>query len=516
MEDSGSDALSDAKPIRVCFVAPHSYSLFNRGTHFVFGGIEVQAYLTAIELARRPGFEVSFVVFNHGQPRRTVDNVDVIPYTKTLSWRARLRALFRASKPKEPSKTEDPTSVMMAVGNEGVNASRSPTPVVQKGSGTPGKGRIVRLRESPITRPIYFGFMAVQNMIDFLRVLHWAWDLRTAHRKSMKSSVIPEGYYYYVQDADRVRTYCNIDADLFIGFGANDLTAELVACARLLERRVLLIAASDSDFHDSYFWGSNIRNYYGDLGDRCHYALVRAHHLITQNTQQKELALKEFRRESTVIANPIDLSASKESCRSFEDREHILWIGKADKTKQPEVLVAVAQALPEIKFYMVLNPSHEVIEQEVRSSAPSNVTIVAGVARSEVPELMERAFALLNTSRFEGYPNTFLEAYRASAAVVSLNVDPNDVISSEGTGVFASGDLGQLVDGCKRVATEPESWRSMSKAGKSYVHRVHGQAVIVDELISQINLALNNTEDIADTLPRSSGGRPLAPAYYQD
>jgi predicted Fe-S protein YdhL (DUF1289 family) len=90
------------------------------------------------------------------------------------------------------------------------------------------------------------------------------------------------------------------------------------------------------------------------------------------------------------------------------------------------------------------------------------------------------------------------------------------VISSEGTGVFASGDLGQLVDGCKRVATEPESWRSMSKAGKSYVHRVHGQAVIVDELISQINLALNNTEDIADTLPRSSGGRPLAPAYYQD
>ena len=57
---------------KVCFVAPHSYSLFHPENHFVFGGIEVQAYLTASELARRADYDVSFVVYDFGKPRSRV------------------------------------------------------------------------------------------------------------------------------------------------------------------------------------------------------------------------------------------------------------------------------------------------------------------------------------------------------------------------------------------------------------------------------------------------------------
>jgi glycosyltransferase involved in cell wall biosynthesis len=56
-----------SRPVRVCFVSPRSYALFNQGVRQTFGGAEVQLYLLAITLARDPGFEVHFVTGDHGQ-----------------------------------------------------------------------------------------------------------------------------------------------------------------------------------------------------------------------------------------------------------------------------------------------------------------------------------------------------------------------------------------------------------------------------------------------------------------
>ncbi|MCI0498065.1 MAG: glycosyltransferase family 4 protein [Planctomycetales bacterium] len=60
---------SEVKKIRVCFVSPKAYPLFNPACPAVFGGAEVDLYLLATELAKDPQFEVSFVVGDYGQPK---------------------------------------------------------------------------------------------------------------------------------------------------------------------------------------------------------------------------------------------------------------------------------------------------------------------------------------------------------------------------------------------------------------------------------------------------------------
>lgn len=514
------------KPLKVCFVAPHAYSLFDFSTHFVFGGIEVQGYLTATELARRPGFDVSFVVYNHGQPARKFDNVNVIPYLSPRTWGERLAALLPFGTRQDRIELTPIIPVNQAAASQdnaeagtaddaAIGAARQPVPVLN-GPFPQGRGRIVRLKNHPLTRPLYTAVMAVQRFIDFFRLflpcvlerLRWAWVLSKADRT--------ERYIYYIQSPDRMRTYDAVDADVYISFGANDLTAELTAFCRLNDRRMILVAASDSDFHDSYFHGSNIRNYYGDVGDRCHFAIMRTHRLVTQNVRQRQLAADMFHRQSTIIANPIDTSIGDNPGRPFEQRKHLLWIGKADNTKQPDIFVEIAKRLPEVAFLMVLNPSHTDIETAVKANAPANLTIVPGVARSEVPLLMEQAFALVNTSRFEGYPNTFLEAYRAGAAVVSLNVDPNDILTQEGCGVLAAGDFESLVEGCRRMATDANAWNRAAAAGRAYVLREHDQAVVVDQLINEIKHSLSIGREAEELQDISLGGRPKAPAYYQN
>ena len=54
--------------IKVCFVCPKAYPLFNETVEGVFGGSEVDLYYLGTELAKDGDFDVSFVVADYGQP----------------------------------------------------------------------------------------------------------------------------------------------------------------------------------------------------------------------------------------------------------------------------------------------------------------------------------------------------------------------------------------------------------------------------------------------------------------
>jgi len=71
--------------IRVCFIAPKAYPLFNPTVKKVFGGAEVDLYFLATELAKDENFVVSFITADYGQKQaETIKNVKVI---KSLSFK---------------------------------------------------------------------------------------------------------------------------------------------------------------------------------------------------------------------------------------------------------------------------------------------------------------------------------------------------------------------------------------------------------------------------------------------
>ena len=60
--------------IKICFVSPFAYSLFNPKVSLKFGGSEMQMYLISSELARDNQFDVNFVVLDVGQKKKEVYN----------------------------------------------------------------------------------------------------------------------------------------------------------------------------------------------------------------------------------------------------------------------------------------------------------------------------------------------------------------------------------------------------------------------------------------------------------
>lgn len=68
-----------SRPIRVCFVSPKAYPLFNSHADGVFGGGEVDVYYLATELAKDNSYAVSVVAADYGQPsEETIEGVKIV------------------------------------------------------------------------------------------------------------------------------------------------------------------------------------------------------------------------------------------------------------------------------------------------------------------------------------------------------------------------------------------------------------------------------------------------------
>jgi glycosyltransferase involved in cell wall biosynthesis len=72
-------------PIRLCFIAPKAYPLFNPQVEGVFGGAEVDLYFLATELAHDADFQISFLTADYGQA--DVEQHENVTVIKTVDFR---------------------------------------------------------------------------------------------------------------------------------------------------------------------------------------------------------------------------------------------------------------------------------------------------------------------------------------------------------------------------------------------------------------------------------------------
>jgi glycosyltransferase involved in cell wall biosynthesis len=269
------------------------------------------------------------------------------------------------------------------------------------------------------------------------------------------------------------------DADVYIAFGVAEYNAALAEWCKKAGRPLILFAGSDADFSSDYQPGNTIRNIWGSRCDRCYASIMAATALVVQTEMQKRIAKERFSRDAELIANPVLMTSSPPD---GEIGAGFLWIGKAVDNKRPELALTVAKACPDQSFVMILNDIGNGLFKKISDAKPPNVDIVTSVPPPQLEKYFARARALLCTSDFEGFPNTFLDAGRFGVPVLSLSVDPDGVISREQGGFIADGDIDRLIGATKRFAEESEIARAAGRRLYEYVRRRHEASGRVDEL----------------------------------
>jgi len=185
-----------------------------------------------------------------------------------------------------------------------------------------------------------------------------------------------------------------------------------------------------------------------------------------------------------VLKSPVDLSLSISSVRKPNGRK-VLWAGRLDRQKRPDLLLGIAQALPDVEFHVygdaVLDNKSGVVR---RLAKLANVRMLGGFDGVESLPFNEYP-VYLYTSQWDGTPTMVIAAALASIPIVASRVGGvGDIVSEErGYPVSNVEDIDLYVARIREVLSESNLAESKAFAARSYVMKEHSDAAFSDALL---------------------------------
>ena len=214
-----------------------------------------------------------------------------------------------------------------------------------------------------------------------------------------------------------------------------------------------------------------------------------ANRIIVQNLFQKKFIEEKFNKKCVLIKNPVGIPDDID-IKNEVKKNYILWVGTIRPVKQPEIFLRIAQSLPEFNFLMIggEDKKEKKLFTNIKREACtiSNLKFLGFVPHHEIQKYYKEASLLINTSQIEGFSNTFLEAWINNVPVMSLNVDPDEIICNNKLG-FHSKTIQQLIQDIKTIMLDDNLRKEMGINGKKYVELNHDLKKIVhqfEELLS--------------------------------
>ena len=276
-----------------------------------------------------------------------------------------------------------------------------------------------------------------------------------------------------------LRAMRRVDADVYYVRGAPRLAILTAIGCRLLRKPMIFCVANDADLE-----AAALEDRYGPTVRRAYRWMLRsANAIVAQTPSQQELLRDVYGLESVQIPNGYDLPDG-DALLPATEREYVLWVGSSDpEQKQPRKFLEVARSLPSEEFVLVSKPMadesfHSELQREAESL--SNVTFIGGVPPDEINEYYRRAKLLVNTSSTEGFPNTFLEAWRFATPVVSLSFDLESVLVGERGGIYA-GDVETLIVDVAALAEDTDRREMLGERCRTLVCDQYSLDSVVDQ-----------------------------------
>lgn len=205
--------------------------------------------------------------------------------------------------------------------------------------------------------------------------------------------------------------------------------------------------------------------------------------VVAQSHFQEEILKKRYNVESIIIKNGLQLQQT-----DCEKRipPVVLWVGTISDIKRPRLFLALAKALPYVRFEMVGGRTEKKpkLFEDVENAAKQleNLAFHGFVPYHEVDKYFKGASIFVNTSSLEGFPNTFIQAWAHYTPVISLSVDPDKIIQNENLG-FCSGAFRQLILDVATLVENEELRKSMGENGRKYVEREHDIKKAVEKYV---------------------------------
>ena len=152
--------------------------------------------------------------------------------------------------------------------------------------------------------------------------------------------------------------------------------------------------------------------------------------------------------------------------------------------KRPDLLVEIARKAPHLKFVVCGGlTTHRSQGDSTARAAESlkqlpNVDYRGRVDPEEAAGVIEHAALLLCTSDQEGFPNTFVQAWSHGTPVVTLRVDPDNIIKQRKLGCI-TGTVDATVEQVQHLISGTHERQAMAISARQYILEQHSAEVVV-------------------------------------
>ena len=167
------------------------------------------------------------------------------------------------------------------------------------------------------------------------------------------------------------------------------------------------------------------------------FGLNRADGIIVQTDNQKNLLEENFGLKSSVIRS-LFVEHALSKTEKEANPEKVIFVGSLTRKKRPDLFIELASNFPEVEFELIGSGEGKYFKDILaKVNGVRNVKFRGTLRGEELESAFLSATALVLTSSAEGFPNVFLEAWHYGTPIISLNIDPDGLLSVKGGGLLA-------------------------------------------------------------------------------
>lgn len=297
----------------------------------------------------------------------------------------------------------------------------------------------------------------------------------TVHKLYKPDAGLPVVRFIHPRLTTLWRVLGEVGADIYYQRSAAALTGFLAAYCKRHGKRAIYSGASDVDFLPTHPDIKYTRDRY-----IFQYGLRTVDRIFAQNATQQAWARANFGRDSVHVPNCYEAPAGAQA----DPNGYVLWVATVREQKRPELFLELARRMPQRRFVMVggNDPDRIGLEyvariREALKELP-NVEYRGFMPFVEADRVFDGARVLVNTSGYEGFPNTFLQAWSRGVPTVAFV----DTGSRDGQGPVydIAADIDAAARSLERLMSDGAAWARASARVSSHFARQHSLAAVVD------------------------------------
>jgi len=274
---------------------------------------------------------------------------------------------------------------------------------------------------------------------------------------------LPGLRFIYPRMTSVVSAMKQANADIYYQSCAGAITGIVAGFCKVYNRKFIFRLAHDSDCIP----GEQIIRLWRDR-KLYEYGLRRTSLISAQGVKQVALLKQHYMLDSIPVNMTVQLPAQSSDLEKDID---ILWVNNYRDFKRPELVPELSKLLPEYNMTMIGGPvpGNEKLFEVVKnlSNGLDNLSVLGAIPYQDVNDYFSRTKIFINTSDWEGFPNSFLQAWVRGVPVISF-FDPDDLIVKQSMGAVPVG-LDEMADSIRLLLDDDVKRELIADQSKKFV-----------------------------------------------